>query len=203
METLVAIAHHRNDQYNGRSRGHGSTRFGSSSPPMGGFWGINCRTFHSGEGLLSTPAKSGSSKTKAPAIKKAFCPTLSPKTPSPSACEPPKILKRIAKSCSIPIPMDIKFESRVEGFQFSELWAGPAYSNSPPPSSLPMPKFSLMPKRTVSLDFPMVASEVDLPCLSKSAPASPRERSPSDLFDITDSATKTLRRMLNLDIDEE
>ncbi|KAL1547226.1 hypothetical protein AAHA92_23728 [Salvia divinorum] len=205
METLVAIAQHRNHQYHGRSRGHGSTRFGSSSPPTGGFRGINCRTFHSGEGLLSTPAKACSSKTKTPVTKKAFCPTLSPKTPSPSVCEHPKLLKRIAKSCPIPIPMNIKFESMDEGFQFSELWAGPAYSNSPPPSSLPIPKFSLMPKRTVSLDFPMVASEIDLPCLSQSAPASPRERSPSpsDLFDIADSATKTLRRMLNLDIEDE
>ncbi|KAG6400804.1 hypothetical protein SASPL_137647 [Salvia splendens] len=203
METLVVVAHHRNHQYHGRSRGHGSisTRFGSSSPPTGGFRGINCRTFHSGEGLLSPPP----SKTKSPVTKKAFCPSLSPKTPSPSVCENPKMLKRIAKSGSIPIPMDINYESRDEGFQFSELWAGPAYSNSPPPSCLPVPKFTLKPKRTISLDLPTVTSEIDLPPLSHSAPASPRERSPSpsDLFGIADSATKTLRRMLNLDIDDE
>ncbi|XP_057800898.1 uncharacterized protein LOC131016267 [Salvia miltiorrhiza] len=204
METLV-VAHHRNHEYHGRSRGHGSTRFGSSSPPTGGFRGINCRTFHSGEGLLCAPAKSCSSKTKTPVTKKAFCPSLSPKTPSPSLNENPKMPKKIAKSSSIPIPMNIKFESMDGGFQFSERWAGPAYSNSPPPSSLPMPNFSVRPKRTVSLDLPTVASEIDLPALSQSAPASPRERShsPSDLFDIADSATKTLRRMLNLDIDDE
>lgn len=231
METLV-VAQHRNHQYRGRIRGHGSTRFGSSSPPTGGFRGINCRTFHSGEGLLSDPAKSYSSKTKTPVTKKPFCPSSSPRTPSPSVHENPKMLKRIAKSSSVPIPMSIKFEGenlkmlkriaksssvpipmamnfnfegRDRGFQFSELWAGPAYSNSPPPSSLPIPKFSLRPKRTVSLDLPTVASEIDLPPLSKSAPASPRERSPSpsNLFDIADSATKTLRRMLNLDIDDE
>ncbi|KAG6402988.1 hypothetical protein SASPL_135203 [Salvia splendens] len=202
METLVVVAHHRNHQYHGRSRDYGlsSTRFGSCSPPTGGFRGINCRTFHSGEGLLSPPPKSCSSKTKSLVTKKAFCPSLSPNTPSPSVCENPKMLKGIA----IPILMDTKFESRDEGFQFSELWAGPAYSNSPPPSCLPVPKFTLKPKRTISLDLPTVASEIDLP-LSHSAPASPREcsPSPSDLFDIADSATKTLRRMLNLDIDDE
>ncbi|KAL1539746.1 hypothetical protein AAHA92_24193 [Salvia divinorum] len=204
METLV-VANHRKHQYQGRIRGHVSTRFGSSSPPTGGFRGINCRTFHSGEGLLSPPAKSCSSKTKIPVTKKAFCPSLSPKTPSPSVCENPKMQKRIVKSSSIPIPMNINFESRDEGFQFSELWAGPAYSNSPPPSCLPVPKFTLKPKRTISLDLPTVASEIDLPPLSHSAPASPRERSPSpsDLFDIADSVTKTLRRMLNLDMDDE
>lgn len=204
METLVVVAHHRNHQYHGRNRIHGSRRFESSSPPTDGFRGINCRTFHSREGLLSAPVKSFSSKT--PVTKKAFCPSLSPKTPSPLLHENhPKILKRIAKSSSVPIPLNIACENRDGGLQFSERWAGPAYSNSPPPSSLPMPKFSLKPKRTVSLDLPTVASEIDLPPLSKSAPTSPRERSPSpaNLFDIADSATKTLRRILNLDIDDE
>jgi hypothetical protein len=36
-----------------------------------------------------------------------------------------------------------------ENLPFSERWADPAYSNSPPPSSLPIPKFSTRsPKRT-------------------------------------------------------
>lgn len=203
METLVVVAHHRNHQYHGRKHSHGSTRFCSSSPPSGSFRGINCRTFHSGEGLLSAPFKSCSTKT--PVTKKAFCASSSPKTPSPSFNENPKMSRRIAKTSSIPIPTNIKFENNEGGLHFSELWAGPAYSNSPPPSSLPMPKFSLRPKRTVSLDLPTVASEIDLPPFSKSAPASPRERSPSssDLFDVADSATKTLRRMLNLDIGDE
>lgn len=205
METLVAVAHHRNHQYhhgNG-SRSHGSTRFGSSSPPTAGFRGISCRTFHSGEGMLSAPVKSFSSKT--PVTKNVFSPSLSPKTPSPLIHGNPKTLRRIAKSSSVPIPLNITCESRDGGLPFSERWAGPAYSNSPPPSSLPMPKFSLKPKRTVSLDLPTVASEIDLPPLSKSAPTSPRERSPSpgNLFDIEDSATKTLRRILNLDLDDE
>lgn len=203
METLVAVAHHRNHQYHGSKRSHGSTRFCSSSPPSGSFRGINCRTFHSGEGLSSAPFKSCSTKTSV--TKKAFCSSSSPKTPSPSPNEYPKMSGRIAKTSSISIPVNIKFDHNECGLHFSELWAGPAYSNSPPPSSLPMPKFSLRPKRTVSLDLPTVASEIDLPPFSKSAPASPRERSPSpsDLFDIADSATKTLRRMLNLDIGDE
>lgn len=203
METLV-VAHHRNhDQYHGRNRSHGSTRFGSSSPPSGSFRGINCRTFHSGEGMLWVPLKSCPTKTSV--TNNAFCSSLSPRTPSPPLNENSKTSKRIAKSCSIPIPMNIMFENKEGGLQFSELWAGPAYSNSPPPSSLPMPKFSMRPKRTVSLDLPTAASEIDLPPFSKSAPASPREHSPSpgDLFDIADSATKTLRRMLNLDISDE
>ncbi|KAI3788168.1 hypothetical protein L2E82_00880 [Cichorium intybus] len=46
---------------------------------------------------------------------------------------------------------------------YSELWVGPAYSNSPPPSSLSIPNFSVKQKRTVSLDLPSVsASGVDL-----------------------------------------
>lgn len=205
METLVAGHHRNHQQYHGRNRGHGSTRFGTfGSPPSGSFRGINCRTFQSGEGLISNPFKSSSTTT--PVTKKAFC--SSPKTPSPSLKESQnsKTSKRIAKSSSVPIPFAINFKNKETEFHFSELWAGPAYSNSPPPSSLPIPKFSLKPKRTVSLELPSMSSEYDLFPISKSAPASPtRERSPSpsDLFDIADSATKTLRRILNLDITDE
>ncbi|KAL8530593.1 hypothetical protein ACS0TY_007574 [Phlomoides rotata] len=206
METLVAGHHRNHQQYHGRNRGHGSTRFGSFGSPSGSFRGINCRTFQSGEGLISNPFQSSSDTT--PVAKKTFCSSFSPKTPSPSlsGTQNPKTTKRIAKSSSSPIPFAINFENKEGEFHFSELWAGPAYSNSPPPSSLPIPKFSLRPKRTVSLELPSVSSEFDLLPISKSAPASPtRERSPSpsDLFDIADSATKTLRRILNLDITDE
>ncbi|PIN09012.1 hypothetical protein CDL12_18405 [Handroanthus impetiginosus] len=201
METLVAVAQHRNQhQYYGRNRDQGSMKFGS--PPLGNFRGINCRTFQSGKGLLPTPLKSCSTTT--PVAKKTFSPALSPKTPSPD--EHPKISKSLAKSGSVPIPIKIKFEKKQGEFNFSERWAGPAYSNSPPPSSLPIPKFSLCPKRTVSLELTSVASEFDLRLVSKSAPTSPmRERSPSpsDLFDSDVSATETLRRILNLDIADE
>ncbi|MBA0553577.1 hypothetical protein Golob_012748, partial [Gossypium lobatum] len=89
-----------------------------------------------------------------------------------------------------------------EGFLYSELWAGPAYSNSPPPSSLPIPKFSLRVKRTVSLDLPAAYPIVDVHQTAKSAPASPtRELDPSvaEVFCSAASATKALRRILNLD----
>lgn len=210
METLVVVAHHRNHhQYYDRSQNHGSAKIKSfGSPPSGNFRGINCRTFQSGEGLLPAPFKSCcNTKTVSKSVTKRASASFSPKTPSPSVNDQ-KPSKRIAKSSSvpIPIPINIEFESKGGEYYFSERWAGPAYSNSPPPSSLPIPKFSLRPKRTVSLDLPTFASEADLHPVAKSAPASPtRERSPSpsDMFDISDSATKTLRRILNLDITDE
>ncbi|MBA0686207.1 hypothetical protein Goari_013822 [Gossypium aridum] len=89
-----------------------------------------------------------------------------------------------------------------EGFPYRELWAGPAYSNSPPPSSLPIPKFSLRVKRTVSLDLPAADPFVDVHPTGNSAPASlTGELHPSvaELFGCDDSATKTLRlRILKL-----
>lgn len=112
----------------------------------------------------------------------------------------------------ISIPFNLKVNvgswnenSLNDEFSFSELWAGPAYSNSPPPSSLPMPKFSLRTKRNASLEFPTSASDIYLRPIAKSAPASPtRERSlsPGVVYDGTDSVTQTLRRMLNLKIND-
>jgi len=118
-------------------------------------------------------------------------------------------------SKSNPVPIngkacrkEIVFDEDLSGgsFLLSELWAGPTYSNSPPPSSLPIPKFTVRPKRTVSLDLPGSSSEIELRIMAKSAPSSPnRERLSftSDLFDNADSATKTLRRILNLNLDNE
>lgn len=228
METLVVASHHRNHhQYYGRSRSNDSTKFDSfGSAPSGSFRGISCRTFQSGAGLLPTPLKSKSF------TKNALSDPLSPKTPSPTSKEHKSVPKSNAQSSSAAIPIKINFENEGK-FHFSERWAGPAYSNSPPPSSLPLPKFSMRPKRTVSLDLPTLASEIDVRPIAKSAPASPtRGRSPSpvDLFDShspsslyghpsprdsfetpapgdllerADSATQTLRRILNLDITNE
>ncbi|GFP92311.1 hypothetical protein PHJA_001375200 [Phtheirospermum japonicum] len=200
METLI-VAHHRNQhQYYSRNRRYSSTKFGSfGSPPSGNFRGINCRTFQTGEGLLPTPSKQCSTKTSI--TEKTFLASFSPKTPSPSVNENRKASKGISKSNTIAIPINFKTKNNKRDF-FSERWAGPAYSNSPSPSSLPIPKFSMNPKRTVSLDLPTVASEFDMHPIAKSAPASPtRERSlsPCDRFDISVSATLTLRRILNLD----
>ncbi|KAH9294557.1 hypothetical protein KI387_040240 [Taxus chinensis] len=41
----------------------------------------------------------------------------------------------------------------------TENWAGPAYSNSPPPSSLPLPKFSMRQMRSASLELPSASGE--------------------------------------------
>ncbi|GFP81986.1 hypothetical protein PHJA_000341900 [Phtheirospermum japonicum] len=188
METLVVVSHHRDHhQCYGRNRGNSPVKFNSH----GKFSGISCRTFQSGSGLLPTP------------FKNAFSSPFSPKTPSPCFPKTQNSSKRHnTKSRSMPIPIKFDFDKN-EGFNFSERWAGPAYSNSPPPSSLPLPKFSLPPKRTVSLDFPKIASEIDVHPIAKSAPSSPTRAcslSPDDLFDSADSATKTLRRILNLDV---
>ncbi|XWS31556.1 hypothetical protein CRYUN_Cryun23aG0086400 [Craigia yunnanensis] len=202
METLVVVAQHRN-QYCSRAKPRGPARFGSS--PSRNFRGINCRTFQSGAGLLPTPFKYSSTPiTKLPSSPPSS--SSSPKTPFPFTDG----TKTTRKSSPIPINNnrtprnDKSFNEEIsgEGFLYSELWAGPAYSNSPPPSSLPIPKFSLRVKRTVSLDLPAADPVVDVYPTAKSAPASPtRELNPSvaELFCSADSATKTLRRILNLD----
>lgn len=198
------------DQFHSRSRGrkHGSSYHSRE------FREINCRTFQSGSGILPSPMKACSP----PVVTKQFVQN-SPKTPHATSSNVKKHVhsdqnvkhtKRIAKSSSVPIPLDINIKrvdySLNDNFFYSELWAGPAYSNSPPPSSLPIPKFSIKPKRTVSLELPSVsASDVDLLThVAKSAPPSPtREHHKSsrrDIFNRDDEfATKTLRRILNLD----
>ncbi|TKY62433.1 hypothetical protein E2542_SST12289 [Spatholobus suberectus] len=173
METLVVVAQHRN-QYYSRSKPRGHAAFGSSSPS---------ETLGASIAGLS---KRASSET--PSLTPSNCRT----TPS-----------------SAPVPINHKkqrgfSESVPDGsILLSELWAGPTYSNSPPPSSLPIPKFSVRPKRSVSLDLPGSCAEVEMQLHASSAPSSPpRERSPSarDLFD---SATKNLCRILNLNLDDE
>ncbi|XP_008804952.1 uncharacterized protein LOC103718082 [Phoenix dactylifera] len=187
METLVVVAQHRN-QYYSRDKSQISDRFGSS--PSRGFKGINCRAFQSGAGILPSPP-------------------LFPSPPEPtSPCfysEPHKQNRR-----SKPVP--IKSLSSPKGttfnddFSYSELWAGPAYSNSPPPSSLPIPKFSLRQKRSISLDLPVSPSGITLHPLSKSAPSSPGRDSSSSangFFLNTATATENLRRILHLDVADD
>ncbi|KAL9357833.1 hypothetical protein Peur_051086 [Populus x canadensis] len=216
METLVVVAQHRNQYYSG-VKPHGPAKFGTS--PSKHFRDINCRTFQSGAGLLPTPFQTSTtpvtkSTTLAPA-------SHSPKTPPPAVKSHSNShsvdngrLKTASKSS--PITFNVKIPGKETSFNeaigfvnenlpFSELWAGPAYSNSPSPSSLPIPKFSMRPpKRTVSLDLPVSDdADFDVQPTAKSAPASPsREHSPSirDLLLSADSATKTLRRILNLDV---
>ncbi|KAE9618426.1 hypothetical protein Lal_00046943 [Lupinus albus] len=190
METLVLVEQHKNQYYNSRSKSRGHARFGSS--PSKDFRGINCRTFQTRTNILPFPLN---------------YPT-SPKSPSPTTANN----KTSGKSTPVtaPIPINAKVFRNETAFNedvlFSELWAGPTYSNSPPPSSLPIPKFSVRPKRTVSLELPGSSSpEIKMRPVAKSAPPSPgREHSSaSDLFVNADSATKTLRRILNLNINDE
>ncbi|EYU40907.1 hypothetical protein ABFS82_14G200800 [Erythranthe guttata] len=202
METLV-VAHHRS-HHRFNNPVCGPTKFDSfdsSSPEI--YTGISCRAaYQSGAGLLPTPLKSFST----PVAKNALSAPLSPKTPSPYFVKNQKGSKGSVKIGTAPIPIKMNFENKEREYRFSERWAGPTYSNSPPPSSLPLPKFSMRPKRTVSLDLPSMVSEIDLHPIAKSAPASPTRwncPSPNDLFDNADSATKTLRRILNLDISSD
>eukprot|EP00262_Sarcandra_glabra_P006860 TRINITY_DN1941_c0_g3_i1.p1 TRINITY_DN1941_c0_g3~~TRINITY_DN1941_c0_g3_i1.p1 ORF type:complete len:195 (-),score=16.09 TRINITY_DN1941_c0_g3_i1:43-627(-) len=194
METLVALAQHRN-QYYSRNKSQIADRFGTS--PSRGFKEINCRTFHSGSGILPPPLT--------PPVYK------NPPQPVNSPHEDDKIPKTIRKSS--PIPINIKVSAKGtpsnDDFTYSELWAGPAYSNSPPPSSLPIPKFSLRQKRTASFELPPPASEIMIHPLSKSAPASPTRDTrdsylySSDFFLSAASATKDLRRILHLDLGDD
>ncbi|KAI3439417.1 uncharacterized protein J3R85_004840 [Psidium guajava] len=203
METLVVVAQHRN-QYCSGTKPNGLARFDSS--PSKCFREINCRTFQSGAGILPTPLKA------AEIIQAPPCSLKTP--PSASSVSNETDLKLKRQSTPMPIKArpanDEKFfydDFSSGNISFSELWAGPAYSNSPPPSSLPIPKFSLRPKRTISLDLPKSSSDdmVRHP-IAKSAPASPaRDCKPSTkaFFHSADSATKTLRRILNLDVTDE
>ncbi|KAM7253876.1 hypothetical protein ACFE04_031558 [Oxalis oulophora] len=200
METLVVVDQHKN-QYYGRVK---PNSYGYGSPPSKSFRGINCRTFQSSPGILPTPFNSLAS----PVTKQSRY-LSSPRTPSPAVkfqSNDKTPLKFSGRSSSVPIT--IKHPNNERSFygnnnmSFSELWAGPAYSNSPPPSSLPIPKFSLRSKRTVSLELPSSGPGIKIHAIAKSAPASPtREHgSPNrDVFATADFATQTLRRILNLD----
>lgn len=209
METLVAAAaQHKHQYYTTRSTSQGLARFNSSPPTK--FEEINCRISCAADGILPTPLRALSTpvnRHNPPSLKI----TASAPPTEPGRTKPAK------KSSPIPIRRkaicDEKFSD--EGFfdeclSLSERWAGPTYSNSPPPSSVPIPKFLQLPKRTKSLTLPNVASSdhVSVHLISKSAPASPtREFSPppisKDLLRSADSATKTLRRILNLDPSDE
>ncbi|XP_061366986.1 uncharacterized protein LOC133310113 [Gastrolobium bilobum] len=211
METLVVVVQHRNQCYS-RSKSQGHARFGSSSPSRD-FRGINCRTFQTGSGILPSPLKSFDSPVTVTKRPSSSSSSKTPLTPRNSNSDNKTRSKTTPNSSPVPInykacKKERTFSDRVSHgtLLFSELWAGPTYSNSPPPSSLPIPKFSVRPKRTVSLDLPGSCPEIEMHPLAKSAPSSPRREhstSPRDLLVNADSATKTLRRILNLNLDDE
>lgn len=79
-----------------------------------------------------------------------------------------------------------------------ERWAGPAYTSSPSPSSLPLPKLCLPQTRFSSLEIPPLAKQYSSsvymqPFLGSSVPAEK-----GGAWDVA-FATKSLRKMLNLD----
>lgn len=175
----MVVAHHRNYGYS-RSGPQLTYPFGCSSPRR--FSGINCRSFQSGNGSfpISPPfypsnARSSDSQNL----------VFRPESPKPSRSSPiavfPKQSPKVSTFC--------------EDLSCSELWAGPTYSISPPPSSLPIPKFFLPQKHSIPLELPISRS--------KSVPALPirdsRSPSPDFLFS-TASATENLRRILNLNL---
>ncbi|XP_072999926.1 uncharacterized protein [Typha latifolia] len=182
METLVVVDQHRS-QYCNRSKSRISDRFASS--PCKGFRGINCRAFQSGVSIF-------------PSSPPSFSEPKSPRCYS----EPPKNSRR-SKPISINAAVSRKRANFDDELTCSELWAGPAYSNSPPPSSLPIPKFSLRQKRSVSLDLPVPKPEAVIHPLAKSAPSSPTRDFADNFYLSTATATENLRRILNLDIADD
>lgn len=91
--------------------------------------------------------------------------------------------------------------SRTSSMSCPERWAGPAYSSSPAPSSLPLPKFSLLNQKMSSPDCSLLSAEgcntkLTQPPESGSVCASPGV--PRGELDVA-SATKSLRRMLKLE----
>eukprot|EP00249_Psilotum_nudum_P021390 c28089_g2_i1 orf=560-2098(+) len=86
-----------------------------------------------------------------------------------------------------------------------ERWAGPAYTNSPPPSSLPLPKFPLKQLRSSSLELPKSSkhflTDADFSDRSRSCPtvSSPFPVPACDSAVDIAFATKDLRRILHLD----
>lgn len=162
------VSQHRNQCYS-RSKPH----IGSS--PSRGFKGINCRTFQSGAGNHPSPRYISPSEANSPCI----------------YSEPPK------RSSPIPISPKTPPAAFSDELSYTELWAGPAYSKSPPPSSLPIPKFSLRQK------LPAPLPGLALYPVTNSAPPSPTRESCSsdhDFFLNTASATQNLRRILHLDV---
>ncbi|GAB2213771.1 hypothetical protein Droror1_Dr00018085 [Drosera rotundifolia] len=208
METLVVVAQHKDQYYTRRSKMRSVSKFGSS--PCRGFKDIGGQGLESRGGLLPNPwVVCGS-----PVLNRAL---FSPKTPNPVGngrvngfckSENGKVSRKGFSSSPIPINFKVSESEKVvkRNVSFSECWAGPACFNSPPPSSLPIPKFSVKPKRTVSLELPRSRSVVDLPPMAKSAPTSPTKElanQPIEFLSDDDAATKTLRRILNLDIIDE
>ncbi|XP_004983197.1 serine/arginine repetitive matrix protein 1 [Setaria italica] len=189
MEALVVFPEQRNHHHRhpGARRKSSGPHF-SSPPPSRDFHGMNCRSFHSGGGYMGVLA------SPPPPPARTYS---SPEPKTPKQQQPRHGGKR---SRPISISPSTSPPSR------SELWAGPAFSNSPPPSSLPIPKFSLRQKRSISLELPPVerSDDVEVRPHAKSAPSSPVGGAGYEFFNDNETAsaiaTENLRRILQLDI---
>ncbi|GJN20653.1 hypothetical protein PR202_gb08053 [Eleusine coracana subsp. coracana] len=185
MEAVVVISEQRNHHHH-HNQGVQSKSMGpqfSSPRPSRGFRGVNCRSFHAGAcGVLPSPPQPPARTYSSP----------EPKTPKQQPRQGGKRIRPTSISPSTSPP------SR------AELWAGPGFSNSPPPSSLPIPKFSLRQKRSISLELPPIkrSDDVEVKLHAKSAPSSPVGGSGYDFFNNKEAAiaTENLRRILQLDI---
>lgn len=191
MGTLV-ISEQRSHQLHhssGRRKKASSASPHFSSPqPIRGYQAGNCRAFHSSItiGILPSPT--------APVVARRGRSSPEPKTPKQQLHYGKKRSRAISISPSTSPP------SR------PELWAGPGFCNSPPPSSLPIPKFSLHQKRSVSLEFPPADPSEGEEVLerAKSAPSLLTAASDVTIFGGNDAAiaTENLRRILHLKIED-
>lgn len=189
MEAIVVFPEQRNHHHrHPGARSKSSGPHFSSPPPSGGFRGMNCRAFYSGGcmGVFPSPSPLPSRTYSSP----------EPKTPKQQQH------RRHGGKRSRPISISPSTSPPSR----SELWAGPAFSNSPPPSSLPIPKFSLRQKRSISLELPPVeySDDVEVRPHARSAPSSPIGGSGYEFFNDNETAsalaTENLRRILQLDI---
>lgn len=192
METLV-ISEQRSHQLHhssGRRKKASSASPHFSSPQSTrGYHAGNCRAFHSGItiGILPSPPAQGVARTRS--------------SPEPKTPKHQQLHHGQKRSRAISVSPSTSPPSR------PELWAGPGFCNSPPPSSLPIPKFSLHQKRSVSLEFPPAdrSDDEEVPVHAKSAPSSPTAGSGATFFSGTDAtiATENLRRILHLKIEDD
>ncbi|KAJ1298702.1 hypothetical protein BS78_01G474000 [Paspalum vaginatum] len=187
MGTLVISeqrSHQVHHSYGRRKKASSASPHFSLPQPIRGYQAGNCRAFHSSItiGILPSPV---TARTRS---------SPEPKTPKQQLHHGKKRTRAISISPSTSPP------SR------PELWAGPAFSNSPPPSSLPIPKFSLHQKRSVSLEFPPAdrSDGEEVPVRSRSVPSSPTAGSGVAFFGGNDAAiaTENLRRILHLKIED-
>ena len=187
METLTVVARHQS--YDNRRMDIPDVLQFSPSRTLKG---LNCRAYESKTGIPPSPSQSfinfGSPGMSGQKM------TL-PLYPDP------------VKECTRSNPISIRSTPTLKLAPFkddqcdTELWAGPAYSNSPPPSSLPMPNFSLC-RRSESFEAHRHKFQISDLRPVKSVPSSPEKQSylsSAEFFTGTNPATKGLRRMLNLE----